>query len=165
MKCWTLCALLLLTWSLQAVGNDNAGDAPSRKVMGYIERIVVLPDNIEAEARLDSGANTSSMHALDIEYLDDEERVRFVFEADGQRATLERPLVRHTRIVQHSGERDRRPVASVEFCLDGRQHEAEFTLTDRSELTYPVLLGRRFLADVALIDPAVERTLSAACPE
>src|SRR5690606_8163018 len=38
------------------------------------------------------------------------------------------------------------------------QQEAEFTLTDRSQMSYPMLLGRSFLQDVALIDVGKEFT-------
>ena len=150
------------------VPQNGNGEKPDRIVVGYAETITLLDSGLKVDARMDSGANTSSMHALNIEYFeregDDDEWVSFVFEADGESISLERPLTRHTRIVQHSGERDRRPVVELEFCLDGIIHRAEFNLTDRSELTYPVLLGRRFLADAVLIDPAVSKTLSPGCP-
>jgi hypothetical protein len=32
------------------------------------------------------------------------------------------------------------------------RYDTEFTLTDRSQMTYPILLGREFLRDVILID-------------
>ena len=165
--------LILLFLAIAPVMADDDPDQetqiPVRTVLGYVEPIRVLPDGIEAEARLDSGASTSSMHALEIEVLEAQDngdtRVRFVFEADDERMTVERPLVRHTNIVQHSGDRDRRPVVMMRFCLAGQEHEAEFTLTDRSALSHPVLLGRRFMGDVTLIDPAVSRISSPTCPE
>ena len=173
MKHRAIPGLVLLCLAITPLmANDEANQQtqiPVRTVLGYVEPISVLPDGIEVEARLDSGASTSSMHALEIEVLEDgdngDKRVKFVFESDDKRMTVERPLVRHTNIVQHSGERDRRPVVMMDFCMAGQQYEAEFTLTDRSALTYPVLLGRRFMGDVTLIDPAVSRISSPDCPE
>jgi hypothetical protein len=37
-------------------------------------------------------------------------------------------------------------------CKNGKDYEAEFNLVDRSKFNYPVLLGRSFLKDVALVD-------------
>lgn len=34
--------------------------------------------------------------------------------------------------------------------------KAEFTLKDRSDMTFPVLLGREFLKDIAVVDVARE---------
>jgi len=158
-----------LTPALADKDPDNSSQASERIVAGYAETITLLDSGIEVNALMDSGANTSSMHALDIESFkrgdEDEEWVRFVFESGDQSITIEQPVTRYTRIIQHSGERDRRPVIELDFCLAGKIHRTEFNLTDRSELTYPVLLGRRFLADAVLIDSAASKTLSPDCPE
>ena len=72
-------------------------------------------------------------------------------------------LARHVRVRQASAEDfDRRPVVrlSVRFgylkkSSDFVQSEStEFTLTDRSRMTYPLLLGRDFLKDIAVVDVA-----------
>jgi len=38
------------------------------------------------------------------------------------------------------------------ICKNGRVYETEFTLNDRSNFNYPILLGRSFLENVALVD-------------
>jgi hypothetical protein len=45
-----------------------------------------------------------------------------------------------------------RDVVKLSICKKGRDYETEFTLNDRSNFNYPILLGRSFLADVALVD-------------
>ncbi|NLC22568.1 MAG: ATP-dependent zinc protease, partial [Halomonadaceae bacterium] len=45
-------------------------------------------------------------------------------------------------------------VVSLLMTLGPIRGAVEFTLNDRSHLNYPVLLGRRFLMDIALIDVA-----------
>ncbi|MEN8718962.1 MAG: RimK/LysX family protein, partial [Oceanococcaceae bacterium] len=77
---------------------------------------------------------------------------------------IERPRVRRVRIKEHEGEYDRRPVIEMRFCLGGEVHQAEFTLADRGRFVYPVLLGRRFLADFAPVDSRKTFTRQAACP-
>src|SRR5690606_26507194 len=67
---------------------------------------------------------------------------------------IEAPVVRNVRIRQASADDvERRPVVQLTINLgSGLQQDAEFTLTDRSQMTYPILLGREFLRDIVLID-------------
>lgn len=131
-----------------------------RVVMGWIEPVVLVPWGIDAKAKLDSGAKTSSLHAKKIERFEKEgeEWVRFVVEVKTRKkkleqVTVERPLVRDVRIKRHRSAAYERPVVKMKLCLDGKDYETQFNLVDRTDFNYPVLLGRRFLKEVALIDP------------
>ncbi len=65
--------------------------------------------------------------------------------------------VRYVRIIQASADDpDRRPVVSLTIRIGRLTEKAQFTLTDRSEMEYPVLLGREFLQDIAVVDIARE---------
>lgn len=129
--------------------------------MGWLERIVIQPWGVRAKAKLDSGAKTSSLNAKNIKRFeqDGEEWVRFTLaiqDADTREQKeleIERPLARNVRIKRHEFHPQRRSAVMMQFCLNGRSYETEFTLADRAEFKYPVLLGRSFLADTALIDP------------
>ncbi|QBQ55634.1 ATP-dependent zinc protease [Nitrosococcus wardiae] len=141
-------------------GSEGVG-AKERIIMGWVERVALIPWGAELKAKLDSGAKTSSLHAEDIERFekDGEEWVRFIIELEGkgeemEQLHVEQPLVRNVRIKRHKGNAKRRPVVNLKFCLNGRSYETQFSLVDRSQLNYPLLLGRRFLKDVALIDPS-----------
>ena len=115
------------------------------------------------QARVDSGANTSSLSAKDITRFerDGEDWVRFKLAlndddvvVESQREEwIEAPIERRVRIVQSTGE-ESRPVISLLMTLRPINEQVEFTLNDRTHLVYPVLLGRRFLMDIALIDVA-----------
>lgn len=115
------------------------------------------------KARVDSGANTSSLSASDITRFerDGEDWVRFKLAlADDDIVVesvrdewIEAPIERRVRVVQASGEASR-PVISLPMTLGPISENVEFTLNDRTHLDYPVLLGRRFLLDIALIDVA-----------
>lgn len=142
------------------------------QTMGWVEKLRIAPAGIPLKAKLDTGALTSSLHATEIELFEraDETWVRFVLDvedADGRQHTLEleRPKVRGVRIKEHEGEYDRRPVVMMQFCLGQQWHEAQFTLADRSRFIYPVLLGRRFLRGVAIVDPSATFITDAQCPE
>ena len=60
---------------------------------------------------------------------------------------------RHQRVVD---DLDRRPVVRLTVRIGDMTEKAEFTLKDRSDMTFPVLLGREFLKDIAVVDVARE---------
>ncbi|WP_447955602.1 ATP-dependent zinc protease family protein [Vreelandella sp. EE7] len=115
------------------------------------------------QARIDSGASTSSLSASDITRFerDGENWVRFKLALNEEDVAVEQirdewieaPIQRRVRIVQASGE-ESRPVISLLLTLGPIRENVEFTLNDRSHLDFPVLLGRRFMMDIATIDVA-----------
>ena len=66
---------------------------------------------------------------------------------------LEAPLVRNVRIRQASfDDIDRRAVVRFDVMLgESLRQPTDFTLADRTRMSYPVLLGRSFLKDMAII--------------
>lgn len=115
------------------------------------------------QAQVDSGANTSSLSAHEITPFerDGEDWVRFKLALNDDDVVvdsvrdewIEVPIERRVRIVQASGE-ESRLVVSLLLTLGPLSENVEFTLSDRSHLNSPVLLGRRFLLDIAVIDVA-----------
>ena len=119
-------------------------------------------DSIQSffKARIDTGATTSSLNAIDIQIFerDGKEWARFNLNhaADGNNQKveiIEAPVVRWVRVRQSSSEQsERRPVVEAWVKLGQLHEKAQFTLADRSQMTYPVLLGREFFKDIALVD-------------
>lgn len=135
---------------------ESAVDYEGRMIVGAVEWVYLELPKHHYMARVDSGAATSSLHAYNITRFERNGKrwVRFVLKnGDDQEIEVETPLVRIASIRQASSEElDRRPVVSMKVYLGNVQQETEFTLTDRSDMTYPVLLGREFLRDITLID-------------
>lgn len=130
---------------------------PMKTLLGTLEWIYLEPPGQFYRARVDSGANTSSISASDVHEFerDGEDWVRFSFDHDGEDpiATIERPVERVVLIRQATArKRARRPVVLLTVQLAGQVQKTEFTLADRSQMTYPVLLGREFLRDLYLVD-------------
>ncbi|MDX2259584.1 MAG: RimK/LysX family protein [Hyphomicrobiaceae bacterium] len=145
-------------------------------------RIVVGDTVIAVPAKLDTGAQTSSLAAVDVttEATASGVVVRFKVPTDddlpgaraattaanSDRQTPERsteiaaPLVRWARVRRAGVGEDRRPVVRVTLCVAGLTADAEVTLTDRSGMTCPALVGRSFLAGRILVD-AARRDLAA----
>jgi hypothetical protein len=129
-------------------------------VMGWLESIFVKPWNRRLTAKLDTGAKTSSLHADKIEHFtkNGEAWVRFslvnIEDRRQEPIQVEKPLVRTAYIKSHERQASKRDVVTMTICKNGKDYEAEFNLVDRSNFNYPVLLGRSFLQDVALVDPS-----------
>ncbi|HBF94298.1 MAG TPA: ATP-dependent zinc protease, partial [Marinobacter adhaerens] len=51
---------------------------------------------------------------------------------------------------------ERRVVVELQFFIGDHRQVAEFTLADRTNLTYEVLIGRNILRDVMLVDVGKE---------
>jgi len=128
-----------------------------KQVVGETEWIWLAPPETYLEARIDSGAATSSLSAVDLVRFEREGKkwARFkVFHQDSNlEEQVEAPIVRYVIIRQASADStERRPVVELNVRLGEIKSRAEFTLTDRSLMEFPVLLGREFLRDMAVVD-------------
>lgn len=147
--------LSLISLAPSASSKSEVGE---KLVMGWLETVFLRPMNLHATAKLDTGAKTSSVHASKIEHFTKGGTpwVRFEFVASkGKDAIkIERPLVRKAVIKERLSRSSTREVVMLSICKNGKEYETEFTLNDRSNFNYPMLLGRSFLAGVALVDSA-----------
>lgn len=138
-------------------------DVGGKAVLGRVEYVWLEQGKQYLKARVDTGANSSSLHAKNIQKFerDGEKWVRFVVVLDDRELNMEAPLERYVRIRQASleeGDTDRRPVVKLPIQLGELKEDAEFTLNDRGGMFYPILLGRSFLRDIALVDVAKKFT-------
>ncbi len=134
-----------------------ARPALEKLVVGDVEDVRFENIDIVLRARIDTGASTSSLDARDIGSFerDGDRWVRFtVLDPDsGEPIVLERPRSRRVRILQATAdEPERRPVVELRVTLGDNTQTAEFTLSNRSNLEYPVLIGRNILRDLMVVD-------------
>lgn len=133
-----------------------------KTVLGQAEWVHVstLKDNFKG--RIDTGAATSSINAVDIKRFerDGEKWVRFnITHSEGEKAeVIEAKIERIAKIVQSSkpGEETERPVVKLHVRIGDVANLSEFTLTNRLHMEYPVLIGRTFMQDVVLVDVSEE---------
>ena len=125
-------------------------------VVGESEFVYIEPGPLKLRARVDSGATTSSLHAGDVVRFerDGEAWVRFTTWANSREkpVTLELPVSRKVRIKTKTDAVDRRVVVEVNLRVGDITQLVEVSLADRGDFEYPVLIGRNFLRDVAVID-------------
>src|SRR5690554_4427195 len=144
---------------------ENQGRAERLKgkvIVGEIEKFYLAGPGHIYTARIDSGAETSSIHARNVKRFERDGSNWVCFEvpvpgADGEWVTMEREISRRVRVIQASAEEaERRVVVELQFAIGDHQQVAEFTLADRTNLTHEVLIGRNILRDVMLIDVGKE---------
>lgn len=172
-----LLSLLALPFSLAAAeklpdeSSSRSAD-PEKGVFGWVEMASLHPWNVQAKAKLDSGALTSSIHAKNIERFekDGEEWVRFTIELTDENTgetfarNFARKVFRNVRIRGAGGE-DRRPVVFMNVCIGNTVYQEQFNLENRDDMIYPILIGRRTIQHLGMIDVTQTFLQEPTCPE
>jgi hypothetical protein len=126
-------------------------------ILGWVEHVVLVEPGFRLRAKLDSGAETSSLDARIIKRFrkGGKRWVRFAVTnpRTGEEHVLVRERVRTIGVVQHDGVNQVRPTVRVQMCVSDRLLDVEVSLVDRGVFTYRLLLGRTALESFALIDP------------
>ena len=65
--------------------------------------------------------------------------------------------------VRGAGGMEQRPTVTMSICLGDKVYKEWFTLRDRSKMIYPVLIGRRLLAELGAVDSSQTFTVKPAC--
>jgi len=130
---------------------------PTKLIVGGREQVWLEDIQMVLPARVDTGAETASLDARNIELFERNGKrwVRFeiVHPDSGEVIQLERKLKRIAAIIQsNTSEPERRPVIKLGITIGDVSQSAEFTLSDRSHLDYQMLIGRNVLKDVMVVD-------------
>lgn len=147
---------------------EEVEDISGRKVIGIVEKVKLIGKDgkeIEVEAKIDTGAGFSSIDTelakqlgfentileyekLNIEY----ERIKSLSASEKDSILKNVPDLADTTIVHSSHGTTYRPMIKVEIVIDGKNIPAKVSIIDRSNLEYPMIVGKknlgRFLIDV-----------------
>jgi hypothetical protein len=143
---------------LRAIALNSA--LKRKVVLGATADVIELQSGITLKARVDTGASISSLHCKQIEITDPAEepeedsgkKVRFLLEgSDGQTQWLEATILGFAGMRNASGTSGRYRVRLTLSC-QGIEKDTLVSLNDRSEMQYPLLLGRDFLDDDFVVD-------------
>jgi len=149
---YPLIAVTLLQGTVLAAG------APRElEILGWVESVELTDPGLRLEAKLDTGAATSSLDARIVKRFrkDGKRWVRFVVTdpVSGKEMVFVRERVRTIGVVQHEGDNQVRPTVMIRICVADRLLDIEVSLVDRSQFSYALLLGRSALETFALVDP------------
>lgn len=142
--------------------------ALEKDIFGWIEKVKIFPGNILLHAKLDSGADHSSLSAMNINEFKRKGKnwVRFdLRNRAGEIHTIELKTHRIAKIKRVGGVTQERPVVRMGLCLGRKYLSVDVNLTDRSNFAFPVLIGRNFLAPNVLLDTSKTYTADPRCKE
>jgi hypothetical protein len=105
-------------------------------------------------AKIDTGARTSALHADKIEVVG--KRVRFMIE--GKRFAAPSMGLKHVK--SSNGLSETRAVIRATLQLGSIVMKTEITLTDRTDMGVPMLLGRNSLKSLFVVNPSKTFMLS-----
>lgn len=128
------------------------------QVYGWREKVLIDGLKQTLNAKLDTGAFTSSIHAEEKELFerDGKKWVKFITTdprvKDSPRVKLEAPLVRIARIKEPGGKSETREVVKLSFKIGEKKIRGDFTLNNRSNMNAPVLIGRTMIKELGWVD-------------
>ena len=150
----------------EAEGKPGNRQTPAPIMLGWAERARIFPGNLPIQAKLDTGANTSSLNVEKYQIIerDGKKWVRLTARnrANGRR-DYELELVRISKTKNHHGPLVQRPVVRLEICIANIRKTAELNVSRRKDFIYKLLLGRRFLANAITVDPSKKFTMQPSC--
>lgn len=134
-------------------------------ILGAIENVEIADISQAFSARIDTGATTSSLNAIDLQEFERNGNKWVRFHLVNQDTKTESnelewitaPVIRTVKIRQSTTEEmERRPVVELWIKLGAIHEKVQFTLADRSHMTHSILLGREFIQDIAVVDVSKE---------
>ncbi len=131
----------------------------TKKIIGRVEKID-LPDLFifEIDAKIDTGAYTSSLHChtITVEKIKGRLIVHFYVldpnHPEYNDRQYEAPVHKIKRVRSSNGQIEERVIIKQKIKFFETQDTIQLSLTDRSKMKYPVLIGRRFLTNKFVVD-------------
>lgn len=128
---------------------------PNQSIVGAFET-VQFPEfhSGSVTAKIDTGAYTGALHCSSIEERDVEGGKILVFVPLGSRQIIQKDdfIIKYVR--SSNGRRQKRYFISTHIIINQQSYEITLSLANRSEMKWPVLIGRRFLRqNHFLVDP------------
>ncbi len=130
-----------------------------KKIIGRIDKVdfpILELNNIDA--KIDTGAYTSSIHCVDIREIDQTLRCSFLDathpEYNGKIVTFKNYDI--AAVKSSNGKVEVRFVVRTQIIVFGKKYPITLTMTTRDDMRFPVLIGRKFLSGKFLVDPQLE---------
>ncbi len=147
--------LSLMIWGY--IPNTRAQLLKEKVLIGRIEWVSMPELKIKHKARIDTGAKTTSMHAVNIEEVEQrgELFVKFqTLDSEGKTVEVVRKVDTTQKVSNTAGLVSKRYVIKEKIKMGSIEREVNINLNDRTKMDYKFLVGRnlllgRFIVDVA----------------
>lgn len=131
-------------------------------IIGAVEPIYILPMKTPFSARIDTGAENSSLDVREMRPFerDGEKWVSFDLtnQQSGEKYHFEKKILKHVSI-KRINDSEKRISVMMDVQFGGQIIKAKFTLADRSKFEYQALVGRNILTGRAIVDTSLANTL------
>ena len=132
----------------------------TKKIIGAKELISILDlELFDLDAKVDTGADSNSLHCDDI-YIDDDNFVHFrlldKIHASYHGKKMKMPIYKIKKVRSSNGLVEERASIKVDVRFFGKKYKAVISLTNRADMKFPMLIGRKFLANKFLVDVSQE---------
>lgn len=129
-------------------------------VVGWREWVKLPKLHVDhIKAKVDTGAKTSTLHAIGIERYrrNFQDRVKFyihpIQKNDDIEVACSAEIVDIRTITDSGGKRERRFIIETPIIIGDKKYNIELTLTDRTNMSFRMLLGRAAVEDRFLVSP------------
>jgi len=134
----------------------------TKKIIGRIEQANFIDLGLmDIDVKVDTGAYTSSIHCHDIQEVSNQLHCHFLDEAHP--AYNNKKLIfdnyKIAVVKSSNGIAEPRYKIFTKVQLGAKKYSISLTLTDRGEMRYPVLIGRKFLNKKFLVDVSLTNNL------
>lgn len=143
------------------------GIKQEKKIIGRIEKVNFPEFHMHnIDAKIDTGAYTSSIHCHDIEeHKKGRTSILYFKLLDPSHPSYNQKKLcfkdfSEKKVKNSFGQVEKRYRIKTKVSLGGKIYTTEFTLSDRSDMRFPVLLGRKILSKRFLVDPSKQNLLS-----
>lgn len=143
-----------------------ASQVTAHPAIGWVEYADVGKQNFRLEAKIDTGADFSSINAEILKEfsVDGEKWIQFKIEnQQKQYMNLERKIERYAEIKGRLMSSKKRPVIKLDVCVGNISRNIEVNLAQRKNFKYPMLIGRNFLQGFFLVDSEIIHTIPPSC--
>ncbi len=133
-------------------------------IIGEVEPVYLKDIDSVFYARIDTGAETSSIDAFNIKEFERDGEPWVSFDVKNRKTkekrTFEKKIVRKTFIKRQQGENEKRIVVNMEIKIGNQLFTKEFNLGNREKFNYQVLIGRNILSGLAVVDVSIKNSLN-----
>lgn len=131
-----------------------------KRVIGRKELISILDLELyDLDAKVDTGADSNALHCDDI-LVDEENFVHFRLldkvHSSYHGKKMKMPIYKIKSVKSSNGVVELRPSIKVTVKFFGKTYKTVVSLTNRADMKYPMLIGRKFLANKFLVDVSHE---------
>lgn len=142
--------------------------AAEKQILKQVETMTVAKSGLIYQARMDTGAANSSLHALDLKVIGGEDKkmknnigkiVEFTTENEkGQHQRIQAEIV-DTSTVKNSQGTETRYIVKLNIGFADDLKRVHVNLRDRSHMDYKLLIGRNFLENGYVVDVSEKKTI------